>query len=165
MADVTSFKRLMGRNVTGVAVVTAQAGDDRHGMTCNAFLSVSVAPPTVLVSLSKGSRTEQIISRSRAFTLNLLGDTQSAHSDRFAGRHKDKEGDRFEGISWKAGATGAPVFEGVVGHVDCKVVRVYDGGDHTLFVGEAAEAHFDESRRPLVYSQGQYLSLDSLKPI
>lgn len=155
----------MGKNVTGVSVVTCDHQGDRHGMTVNAFLSVSVTPPTMLVSLSKKSRTAELVGKAKAFTINLLADSQALESDRFAGRHKDKEEDRFSGLSTSKGATGCPVLSGTMGHLDCKVVNAFDGGDHTLYVGEVVSGALDEGKFPLVYTTGGYHRADSLKKI
>jgi len=161
--DSAIFRKAMGKNVTGVSVVTCEHGGDKHGMTVNAFLSVSVSPPTMLVSLSKKARTTELVAKAKAFTINLLADTQAHESDRFAGRHKDKEQNRFEGLDFKKGATGSPVLSGSMGHLDCKVIHAFDGGDHTLYVGEVVAGSLDESRHPLVYTTGGYHKIDSLK--
>jgi flavin reductase len=163
--DATIFRKAMGKNVTGVSVVTCQHGEDRHGMTVNAFLSVSVSPPAMLVSLSKKSRTAELVAKSGVFAVNLLADTQAHASDRFAGRHKDKEADRFEGIGFRTGETGCPLLEGSLGNLDCRVRHAFDGGDHTLFVGEVVSGTFDDDRQPLVYTTGGYFKIDSLKPL
>lgn len=154
----------MGKNVTGVSVVTCDHGGDKHGMTVNAFVSVSVSPPAMLVSLSKKSRTAELVAKSGVFAVNLLSETQTMESDRFAGRHKDKEHDRFDGIRWTSGVTGSPLLEGAMAHLDCKVIHAFDGGDHTLYVGEVVGGDLDEVRSPLVYSSGKYLKMDHLAP-
>jgi flavin reductase (DIM6/NTAB) family NADH-FMN oxidoreductase RutF len=153
------FRMVMGRFATGVTVVTSRAGEEIHGMTVNAFLSVSLAPPTVLVSLSKGARTERLVREGRVFAVNILGADQSPLSDRFAGRHKDKEGNRFDGFEWSPEATGAPIFKGVLAWLDCKLVTAFDGGDHTLFLGEAVAARSDDQASPLLFFQSRYRSL------
>src|SRR5262245_32747998 len=107
--DSAQYRKVMSQFVTGVTVVTGRAGDEIHGMTVNAFCSVSIAPPTVLVSLARGSRTEELIQKGRVFAVNILGGSQAELSDRFAGRHKDREADRFEGFEWTTAVTGAPI--------------------------------------------------------
>lgn len=163
--DISDFRKVMGRFPTGVTVVTSRLGDELHGMTCNAFLSVSIAPPTVLVSLARDARTTRLIEKSRVFAVNLLSDAQVALSDRFAGRDKDKEANRFEGFDWAPAATGAPVFRDVLAYLDCRVRSAFDGGDHTLYVGEVAAAALEDARRPLLFFQSKYLGLDSVKPL
>ncbi len=155
----------MGKNVTGISVVTCHSEGEYHGMTVNAFISVSLTPPAMLVSLGKKSRTAEIVGKTKVFAINLLSDAQALHSDRFAGRHKDKETNRFEGIGWKPGTTGCPLLDGSMGSLDCKVIHSFDGGDHTLFIGEVVSGTFDGSLSPLVYTLGSYCKLDSLKII
>jgi flavin reductase (DIM6/NTAB) family NADH-FMN oxidoreductase RutF len=154
--DPTKFRRVMSRFVTGVTVITTRDNLEMHGMTCNAFCSVSIAPPTILISLTKNSRTEQLIQKSGFFVVNILSESQSELSDRFAGRHKEREADRFAGFEWKVALTGAPVFSGIQGYLDCKVVKSIDGGDHVLFLGEVVHSDYDEAKFPLVYFHSGY---------
>jgi flavin reductase (DIM6/NTAB) family NADH-FMN oxidoreductase RutF len=163
--DASIFRKAMGKNVTGVSVVTTQFAGEQHGMTVNAFLSVSVSPPTMLVSLGKKSRTAELVTKGKVFAVNLLADTQAHESDRFAGRHKDKEQNRFEGLLYRDGTNGCPLLDGALANLECKVLQAYDGGDHTLFVAEVVAGTFDEARSPLVYTTGSYCKVDSLKPL
>ena len=110
--DASQFRRIMSRFATGVTVVTTRSGQEVHGLTCNAFCSISLAPCTVMVSVAKDARSWPLIDRSRIFAVNILSEDQTAISDRFAGRHRDKDDDRFEGIEWTTAVTGAPVLEG-----------------------------------------------------
>lgn len=163
--DSTAFRKVMSRFVTGITVVTSGSGERIHGMTCNAFCSVTIHSPTVLVCLYKGARTAQLIDETRVFAVNILSEDQAELSDRFAGRHKDKESNRFEGLTWSPGATGSPVFAGCQAHLDCKLVAAYEGGDHTIYLGEVVHAHVDENCHPLVYHHSKYLTLEAFKPL
>jgi len=159
------FRKVMSRFATGVAIVTTRADDKIHGMTCNAFCSISISPMSVLVSLAKNTRTESVISEGGVFAVNVLSESQTELSDRFAGRHKDKEGNRFEGIEWTTAVTGAPIFKGIQAYLDCKLVKTFDGGTHTLFLGEVLAAYADESQRPLIFFQSRYMGVDMLRPL
>jgi flavin reductase (DIM6/NTAB) family NADH-FMN oxidoreductase RutF len=163
--DDIQFRKVMARFVTGVTIVTSRAGEEVHGMTCNAFCSISIAPLSVIVSLTKNTRTERLIEKGAVFAVNVLSESQTELSDRFAGRHKDKEQDRFEGIPWTTAITGAPIFEGVQAYLDCNLMKMFDGGTHTLYLGEVLDAHADDTKRPLIYFQSHYMSVDCLKPI
>jgi flavin reductase (DIM6/NTAB) family NADH-FMN oxidoreductase RutF len=158
-ADGPDFRKVMGRFATGVTVVTSRRGEDIHGMTVNAFLSVSLKPPTVLVSLSKNTRTERLVLEGGVFAVNILSGEQQALSDRFAGRHKDKEADRFEGFEWTAGQTGAPLFKGALAALECRLLKSFDVGDHTLCLGEVVAAQADERPAPLIFFKSGYRSL------
>ena len=163
--DGTQFRKVMSRFVTGVTVVTSRAGNDIHGMTCNAFCSVSLAPLTVMVCLAKKTRTHRLIEKARAFAINVLSQSQLNLSDRFAGRHKGNDHDRFEGFDWTTAITGAPIFKGSQAYLDCRLMNAFDGGSHTIYLGEVVAAHVDESQKPLIFFQSHYMGLDSLKPL
>ena len=145
--------------------MTSRAGDQIHGMTCNAFCSISISPMSVLVSLAKNTRTERMIEAGRVFAVNVLSESQTQLSDRFAGRHKNKEANRFEGLEWTSVVTGAPIFAGSQAYLDCRLTRTFDGGTHTLFLGEVVAAHVDESQRPLIFFQSQYMAVDNLRAL
>ncbi len=162
--DSAQYRKVMSQFVTGVTVVTGRDGDEMHGMTVNAFCSVSIAPPTVLVSLARNSRTAELVERGRVFAVNILGGPQAELSDRFAGRHKDREADRFAGFEWTTAVTGAPIFKGAQAYLDCRLTHALDGGDHALCLGEVVAAHVDDAQLPLVFFRGRYLAFDSLKP-
>jgi flavin reductase (DIM6/NTAB) family NADH-FMN oxidoreductase RutF len=163
--DDIQFRKVMARFVTGVTIVTSRAGKEVHGMTCNAFCSISIAPLSVIVSLTKNTRTERLIEKGAVFAVNVLSESQTELSDRFAGRHKNKEEDRFEGIQWTTVITGAPIFEGIQAYLDCNLMKTFDGGTHTLYLGEVLAAQADDSKRPLIYFQSQYMSIGCLKPL
>ena len=150
---------------TGVAIVTSRADDRIHGMTCNAFCSISISPTSVLISLAKHTRTERMIQSGRVFAVNILSESQTRLSDRFAGRDKDKEANRFEGIEWTVAATGAPILKGIQTYLDCRLRNAFDGGTHTLFLGEVVDVHVDEFQRPLIFFRSRYMTVDSLKSL
>lgn len=157
--DGADFRKVMGRFATGVTIVTGRAGNEAHGMTVNAFSSISLAPATVLVSLSKGARTEKLVHSAGAFAVNILAAGQADLSDRFAGRHKDKEDDRFQGFEWTTAVTGAPIFKGVLAYLDCRLRKTFDGGDHSIYLGEVVAARADDATAPLLFFQSRYRAL------
>ncbi len=161
--DSSQFRKIMSRFVTGITVVTTRLGPEIHGLTCNAFCSISLDPCTVMVSVAKDARSWPLIDKSRLFAVNLLSESQRQVSDRFAGRHRDKDDNRFEGVDWTEAATGAPILLGTQGYLDCRVTRAYDGGSHTLFLGEVVALALDDNRSPLVFYQSRYMVVDSLK--
>ena len=78
--DSARFRKVMSHFVTGVTIVTSRSGDEIHGMTCNAFCSISMAPLTVMVCLAKNTRTERLIEKSQVFAVNILSDSQTTLS-------------------------------------------------------------------------------------
>ncbi|HEY8155385.1 MAG TPA: flavin reductase family protein [Myxococcota bacterium] len=154
--DVVELKQVLAKRASGVAVVTARAGDVIHGMTVSAFAEVSLTPPLVLVCAEKSSHTHPVIARGGVFALNVLARDQAALSDRFASK-KDEER-RFVGLDYESGVTGAPLLAGTVATLDCRVRAAHDAGDHVIYVGEVVDLRRSE-RAPLVYYGGAYREL------
>ena len=154
--DVVELKQVLARRVSGVAVVTARAGDVVHGMTVSAFTEVSLVPPLVLVCADKTSNTHPVIARGGVFALNVLARDQAVLADRFAS--KQNEDRRFVGLEHESGVTGAPLLAGTVATLDCLVRAAHDAGDHVIYVGEVVDSRRSE-RDPLVYWVGGYRGL------
>ena len=148
------LKKVLSCWTTGVTVVTARASDRIHGMTVSAFTEVSLDPPLVLVCADKASLTHPVIAEGRVFAVNILARDQEGVSERFAS--KKDEHRRFEGLDYETGKTGAPLLEGSVAALDCRVVAAHDAGDHVIYVGEVEELRLSEDREPLLYHGGRY---------
>ena len=159
--DPNLFRQVLGRFATGVTVVTVAQGGMKHGMTANAFSSVSLNPPLILVSVDKRAEMHGLLLKSDAFCVNILPEHHREWSDWWAGK-APKEGDQFVDIPHTVKATGSPVLDGCVGYIDCKVWARYEGGDHTLFIGEVQEAAVNDSPdvKPLVFFASKYRRLD-----
>src|SRR5271157_5401314 len=124
----------MGRWSTGVSVVTARDGAIDAGLTVNAFLSVSLNPPSVLVSLTMDADTTPVIERTGRFAVNFLAADQRALSERFARQVPSAE--KFGGLSFHRGPGGIALLDGTLGAVECRVASQVPAYDHILFVGE-----------------------------
>jgi len=152
------FRAVMGRFATGVTIVTTRLGDELHGMTANGVTAVSLDPPLVLVCIDRSSDSHDIVDASGVFALSILGRHQGPLSQRFA----VKEGGSahgLEGVPHHVRATGAPIVDGSLAYLDCRVVGRYPGGDHTIFVGEVADAGRLDGGEPLVFYEGRYAGL------
>ncbi len=119
--DGRAFRGLMARWATGVAVVTAHDGSLDAGLTVNALLSVSLAPPSLLISLTQDADTTPIVQRSGAFAVNFLASDQRALSERFA--QTLPSGEKFRGLPVHRGTTGAALLDGTLGAAECRVAR------------------------------------------
>lgn len=148
------FKSVLGRFATGVTVVTTCDGEQPIGVTVNAFASVSLDPPLVMVSIDKRSHLHDIVKQSGFFAANILGAHQQEVSRRFAGQTGDRD-ERFRQTPYHAGVTGAPLLDDAIAHVECRVVAVYPGGDHSLFLGQV-EGLGATTGEPLVYYRARY---------
>jgi flavin reductase (DIM6/NTAB) family NADH-FMN oxidoreductase RutF len=125
-----------------------------HGLTANAFTSVSLVPPLLLVCIDKKAESYPCFDESKVFTVNVLSSDQEALSRKFA----VTGGDKFEGVSYKVGANGAPILDGVLAFLECKVTQKIDGGDHTIYIGEIEQAETKEGK-PLLFFRGGYREL------
>ena len=156
--DSEQLRAAMRAWTTGVTVVTATHNGVTHGMTVNSFTSISLEPALIAISLQRTSRTRELVAKAGAFGLTILSTEQQAISDLFAGRTKDS-GDRFANIKTKTLITGAPLIEGGLAWMDCRVVHTYDGGTNTLFIGEVVSARSEGEGTPLIYHNRSYWKL------
>lgn len=150
--DPKDFRRALGMFATGVTIVTTNAADGTPvGITANSFNSVSLEPPMVLWSLANNARSLPAFSGSEFWNVHILSNEQEALSNRFARAGEDK----FNGLALDAQASGAPLLPGCSARFQCKNAFKYDGGDHTIFVGEVVQ--YDScALPPLLYVTGGY---------
>jgi flavin reductase (DIM6/NTAB) family NADH-FMN oxidoreductase RutF len=153
------FRSVMGSFAAGVTIVTTRKSDGEPcGLTATAFTSVSLLPPLALVCVDKKSDSYPYFEASGVFAVNFLANGQQDISQRFA----VSGGDKFTGIAWRPGSVGAPLLDGTIGQVECRIVHAYDGGDHTIYVGEI-EAAATADGEPLIYFRGAYRTVTEAK--
>src|SRR5215475_1378577 len=139
--EKNELRRVMGHFATGVTVITTlRASGELHGLTANAFTSVSLIPPLVLVCVDKKAESYPCFDESKVFTVNILAADQEAISRRFA----VSGGEKFQGVAYRAGANNAPILEGSLAYIECRVTTAIDGGDHTIYLGEVEQAETRE---------------------
>jgi flavin reductase (DIM6/NTAB) family NADH-FMN oxidoreductase RutF len=177
------FRQVMGRFATGVTVVTTRSQETLAGLTVNAFCSVSLNPPLILICVDLTSIARPIIRESGVFAVNMLTDKQEDLSRCFA----TSSAEHYEGFCharFHVAATGAPIIDDTLAFIDARVVAEYPGGDHVIFLGQveamgvagqvvfAREADQDlitvvehgsngAEKAPLAYYLGQYRHLSS----
>lgn len=152
------FLSAMSRACCTVNIVTTAGPAGRSGATVSAMSSVSAdgAAPTLLVCLHQNSVTAQAMRDNGSFCVNVLRDSQSAISDRFAGRQQTVE-DKFSGAVWKTGSTGSPRLSGGLVAFDCRVASEQKVGTHHVFIGEVVAIFAeDDEGVPLIYSGRAY---------
>jgi flavin reductase (DIM6/NTAB) family NADH-FMN oxidoreductase RutF len=148
-----AFRRTLGMFATGVTIITTQSGEQVHGMTANAFMSVSLRPPLVLISVDKRAKMNTLLREGVKFGVNVLAEDQRELSDHFAGRPGDRSREaRFTFIH------DTPLVEGALAHLVARAERSYWGGDHSLFLGRVEYARYG-SGTPLLFHGGQYEQL------
>ena len=152
--DSSSFRRWMGRWVTGVSVVTAREADSDGGLTVNALLSVSLAPPSLLVSLSRDADTTPLIERTGRFAVNFLAADQRSLSERFARTVAPSE--KFRDVPTHRSPSGLALLDGTLGAAECRVVSKTPAYDHLLIVGEVVHQELGREAPPLVFFRSDY---------
>ncbi|MCR6673168.1 flavin reductase family protein [Devosia ginsengisoli] len=154
------FRAAMSGMATTVSVVTARRGDERIGRTVTSMLSLSMNPPTILISIDIMSRLADLIAKTGGFSLALLADDQAAVADAFAGRVEPEE--RFNAGQWSQWPSGHPMLLGAVTALDCDVIGSMETGTHVLFAGAIIEAETTASRSPLLWQRHDYRGLTGL---
>ena len=146
----TEFRRTLGMFATGVTIITTRLGEQVHGMTANAFMSVSLQPPLVLISVDRRARMHALLNEGARYGISVLAHGQERLSDHFAGRLADEAFEaRFEVVH------DTPLVEGSIAQLVARVVRSYWGGDHSLFVGQVEYARH-AGGPPLLVHGGRY---------
>jgi len=154
--EKSELRRVMGHFATGVTVITTFSNEGKlHGLTANAFTSVSLEPPLLLICVDKKAESYPSFEQSKVFTINILADDQEDISRKFAITGTP---DKFEGISYRLGANKAPILNGSLGYIECKIAAVYEGGDHTIYLGEIQQAETRDGK-PLLFYRGGYRAI------
>jgi flavin reductase (DIM6/NTAB) family NADH-FMN oxidoreductase RutF len=156
--DQTGFRYTLGHFPAGVTVMTTCLGERLHGMTVSAFCSVSLEPLLVLVCVEKVTHMHQLVEQSRVFAVNVLGARDEAAS-RFFADDARLRGPEFIPGSYRAGVTGCPILNQASAYVEARVRQSYDGGDHTIFLGEVVALDVLSENPPLVFYRGGYTTL------
>ncbi|MCL2657129.1 MAG: flavin reductase family protein [Betaproteobacteria bacterium] len=150
------FRDAMGQFATGVVTVTTIVDGAPHAMTANAFMSGSLEPPLVIVSIACTAKMHERIGNAGWFGVSVLADNQQWCSNHFAGKPSPDRQPAFQSLA------GVPVVEGANVQVAAQLRHAYPCGDHTLFVGEVqALGHAPEAAAPLLFHGGRYAALSA----
>lgn len=149
--DPDRFRTAMSFFPTGVTVITATTGDQPHGMTANAFTSVSLDPPLVMVAVARTARMLTHVIEAGAFAVTILSAEQRDDAAWFATPGRPAGVNEFQHRPWRvAPVSGAPVLTDGLAWLDCRLVEVYPTGDHELCIGLVEDLDvLDPDRRPL----------------
>ena len=127
------LRNAMGYYLTGVTIVTLTGPDKKpYGLTVTSFNSVSLSPPLILWSLDNRNDRLPMFQDAKGFAVNIMAADQLALCEKFAAAKND----RFSNCNWHFGAYGQPLLENALASLECRPWAEYDGGDHTIFVGE-----------------------------
>jgi flavin reductase len=141
---------------TGVTVITSRGEEHAYGMTANAFSSLSLDPPLILVCVISGTTGAETIEKNGSFAVNILAADQEPISRYFSSKDRPRGADAFRDVSHRDGVTGCPILDGVAGHLDCTLVASHDAGDHVIFIGEVQALDVTPDVQPLLFHGGGY---------
>lgn len=156
LSPSTALREVMAQFATGVTVLTA-AGEDGHGMTANSFTSVSLDPPMVLCCVSRAARMHAAITSAQAFAVSVLGADQQDVARYFADWRRPRGMAQFDQVDWTPGPhTGSPLLVGAMAWLECRLATVYEGGDHSIFLGEVLGSNRGANQPALLFFGGAY---------
>jgi flavin reductase len=150
------FRRAMGCFATGVTIITVSLDGEVHGMTANAFASVSLDPPLVLVCVDKRAITHTHLRQKKRFGINVLAEDQRAISEYYANPDRTHERAEAEaGARFDRTAHGTPMLRGALAYLECRLHSAREAGDHTIFIAEVEDVVAKEGD-PLLFFRGKY---------
>ena len=155
-ATTEEFKSAMRGLAGGVSIITVGRGRDVTGMTVTSVTSLSVEPPTLIVSVNRSSSSWPMLRRYGSFGVNILGADQLDVAERFSGKGGLKGADRFNGADWVVGTSGAPLLVGALAAIDCEVEEIIERHSHAIVIGRVRQVLNETARPALVYWDGGY---------
>jgi flavin reductase (DIM6/NTAB) family NADH-FMN oxidoreductase RutF len=160
--DISSgeFRGAMRALAGGVSVITVGRGSDISGMTVTSVSSLSVEPPTLIVSVNRQSSSWPLLQRYGAFGVNILTAEQLDIAERFSGKDGLKGAARFNGAQWVTRATGVPLLVDSLASIDCEVEEVIERHSHVIVIGRVRDVLTSVPTSALTYWDGQYVAVD-----
>lgn len=155
--DEAQFKAALAHFVTGIVVVTTTVRGEDHAMTANAFTSVSLDPPVVLVCVEKIARFHASVLEAGVWGVSVLADDAGKAATWFATRGRPLQG-QFDAVPlFRGQKTGVPLLADALSTLECATRSLHDGGDHTVVLGDALSVAVPAPKgSPLVYWSGGY---------
>ena len=154
------FRGAMRHLVGAVSVVTAGRGSDITGMTVTSVSSLSIDPPTLIVSVNRESSTWPVLKRYGVFGVNVLTSDQIDIAERFSGQNGLKGRERFVGGEWVARGPSAPLLVGASAAIDCEVEDVIERHSHAIVIGRVRDLTLSKNESSLAYWHGRYVAID-----
>jgi flavin reductase (DIM6/NTAB) family NADH-FMN oxidoreductase RutF len=159
--NARDFRDAVGAFATGINVITTRNEENGYGLTANAFSSVSLDPPLVLICVGTTSQGCQVIQDIGAFAVNVLSAEQEPLSRYFASKDRPRGRDAFRDVPHSEAITGCPLLHGAVAQLDCRLHAAHEAGDHMIFIGAVVALNIDPEAKPLVFHGGAYAALKS----
>jgi flavin reductase len=156
VADPALLRGAFGAFATGVTVVTV-GGKFPHGMTANAFTSLSLNPPLLLVCIGRDAIMHGRLGSAHAFGISVLASHQEDIARHFANRRREQRATESAVVRWLPGPlTGVPLIHGALAHFECELWRTYEGGDHSIFIGRLLTLHRGNGSDALLFYRGRF---------
>src|SRR5580698_557792 len=156
----SDFRGAMRHLAGGVSVITVGRGKDITGMTVTSVSSLSVDPPTLIVSINRKSSSWPLLKRHSAFGVNILASDQLDVAERFTGKGGLKGADRFAGAQWITRVSGVPLLHGALAAIDCAVEDILERHSHAIVIGRVLDITNSGHTAALAYWQGRYVAVD-----
>jgi flavin reductase (DIM6/NTAB) family NADH-FMN oxidoreductase RutF len=164
MSDATAlppdFRSAMRHLVGGVSIITVGRGEEMTGMTVSSLSSLSLDPPSVIVSLNRSASSWPILQRERVFGANFLAADQIDLAERFSGKGGLRGTERFAGAEWRTHVTGVPLLVGALASLDCEVEEIIERHSHGIVIGRVVHVEVAPQAAALAYWHGDYLPVD-----
>ena len=154
------FRDAMRHLAGGVSVITVGRGKDITGMTVTSVSSLSVDPPSLIVSINRASSSWPLLKHHGVFGVNILTADQLEIAERFTGKGGLKGAERFAGAEWITGASGVPLLAGALAAIDCEVEDIVERHSHAVVIGRVRDMRLSSRTAALAYWQGQYVAID-----
>jgi flavin reductase (DIM6/NTAB) family NADH-FMN oxidoreductase RutF len=154
--SAAEFRKAMGCFATGVTIITVDLDGEVHGMTANAFASVSLDPMLVLVCVDHSTRTHAHLHAKKRFGINVLCEDQRAISEYYARPERTHEHAEAEaGARFDRTSHGTPMLHGALAYLECRLQSSQQAGDHAIFIAEVEDVVVREGD-PLLFFRGKY---------
>jgi flavin reductase (DIM6/NTAB) family NADH-FMN oxidoreductase RutF len=157
--------------ITNVGLITSDGPFGADIMACEWTHHISYSPGLIVVCIRPNDATHENIRQTKEFGVNLCATDQSVMSS-IAGGYSGKQYDKIKALKelgfefYKAKEIRAPMIKGTAMNAECKLLKEFTLGDHTMFVGEAVEASNNTDKKPLAYHDGKYwiMNANAVKP-
>src|SRR5208282_4084227 len=152
----SEFRKAMGCFATGVTIITLDWEGEVQGMTANAFASVSLDPPLLLVCVDHSARTHAHMQAKKRFGINILAEHQREISEYYARPvHTHERAEEEAGARFDRTAKGTPILHGALAYLECRLQSAEKAGDHTIFIAEVEDVVVRQGE-PLLFFRGKY---------
>jgi flavin reductase (DIM6/NTAB) family NADH-FMN oxidoreductase RutF len=158
--SAADFRGAMRHLIGAVSVITVGRGNDVTGMTVTSMSSLSVDPPSLLVSVNRSASSWPVLKTHGFFGVNVLAAGQRDIAERFSGKGGLKGAERFAGADWTVRGAGAPLLVGALAAIDCEVEEIIERHSHGIVIGRVRDVQLAPGGSALAYWHGEYRAVE-----